>query len=176
MFMFEMCGIDELDQAGVLAALASNRVARLEAEARELVLAVAWADLHNPDADLAGRGLEGVVLPGTEGVVRHGAHGTPPVLEFAAAEFASVNGMHPAAGENLIGDGLDLRHRHPGSWATPPDRAREGRKHEKAPGHRPGAFLHELVGSVAPAQDRQDPQDLDVDPDDRHGQAEGRTP
>ncbi|HET6627256.1 MAG TPA: hypothetical protein VFG63_12780 [Nocardioidaceae bacterium] len=115
--MFEMGGVDELDQAGVLAALASNRVARLEAEARELVLAVAWADLHNPDADLAGRGLEGVVLPGTEGVVRHGADGTPPVLEFAAAEFASVNGMHPAAGENLIGDGLDLRHRHPGSWA-----------------------------------------------------------
>ncbi len=57
------------------------------------------------------------MLPGTGRFVRLGADGTPPVAEFAAAEFAAVNQMHPAAGANLMADALDLRHRHPASWA-----------------------------------------------------------
>ncbi len=115
--MFEQRGIDELDRAGTLGALAGNRCALLDAEARELFLAVHWADLHAEDARADGTGGAGGVLPGTERFVRVGADGTPRVLEFAAAEFAAVNQMHPAAGEHLICDGLDLRHRHPASWA-----------------------------------------------------------
>ncbi len=100
--MFEQRGIDELDRAGTLGALAGNRCALLDAEARELFLAVHWADLHAEDTRADGTGAGGV-LPGTGRFVRVGADGTPPVAEFAAAEFAAVNQMHPAAGENLIG-------------------------------------------------------------------------
>ncbi len=49
--MFEQRGIDELDRAGTLGALAGNRCALLDAEARELFLAVHWADLHGEDID-----------------------------------------------------------------------------------------------------------------------------
>jgi hypothetical protein len=113
-----VAGMDELDRSGTLDALAGNRSAVLVAEARELWLAAHWADLHADDlTDPDVRVGSGGVLPGTQRLIPIGADGTPPIQEFAPAEFAAVNQMHPAAGVNIICDALDLRHRLPSSWA-----------------------------------------------------------
>ncbi len=112
--MFDHAGaFEDLDKEATLARLASNRVALLEQEAAELVLAAHWADLHSEESAEG----SGIALPGTERLRRIGAHGTPPVYEFAPAEFAAVNHMQVSAAENLIADALDLRHRHSLTWA-----------------------------------------------------------
>jgi hypothetical protein len=46
-----------------------------------------------------------------------GGDGTPAVAAFAPEAFAARLGISPAAGAALIGDALDLRHRHPYLWA-----------------------------------------------------------
>ena len=111
--MVELGWIDELDGETACDAVAAVHRDELEIGARRLRLAAHWADLHNGDAvDSTGR-----VLPGMETATRLGGPGTPKVLEFACAEFATLQGIHPAAGQNLIRDSLNLRHRHPLLWA-----------------------------------------------------------
>ena len=79
-----------------------------------------WLDLHqpedHPDAEAGSGGRGRRVLPGTERNVRSGAAGTPLVSEFACAEFAALQDMHPLAGRHLIGKVANLRHRHPELW------------------------------------------------------------
>jgi hypothetical protein len=43
--------------------------------------------------------------------------GTPPVAEFAPAELAAALGISTFAGQHLVGDALELRHRLPRLWA-----------------------------------------------------------
>jgi len=112
--MFELGWVDDLDGDRACDAVAAVHRAELENDAKKLYLAAHWADLHNGDAlDSSGR-----VLPGMEQAKRLGGAGTPRVLEFACAEFAALQGMHPAAGRNLLRDALNLRHRHPQLWAA----------------------------------------------------------
>jgi Domain of unknown function (DUF222) len=105
--------VDELDADGVLAAAAEAQVTVNLAQARQLFLAVHWADLHatldRPDRpDGGGRGAERLV--------RLGGEGTPEVGEFAAAELGVVLGLSVVSARLLIGDALDLRHRLPRLW------------------------------------------------------------
>jgi hypothetical protein len=66
-------------------------------EARKLEIACAWAD-------------------GAERLIHLGGDGTPAVAEFAPAEFGAVCGESAFRAKCLIGDALDLRHRHPVLW------------------------------------------------------------
>ncbi len=45
-----------------------------------------------------------------------GGDGTPMVAAFAPEAFAVAIGVSPAAAGQLLGDALDLRHRHPLLW------------------------------------------------------------
>jgi len=112
--MMQTTWIDDLDTPAAVAAVEQVHRARLEAEAQELRLAAHWADLHNGDAVDGGRRA----LPGMERSRQLGAHGTPPVREFAAAELAVMLGVSSVSGQCLIRDALDVRHRHPRLWAA----------------------------------------------------------
>jgi hypothetical protein len=107
---------DDLDDGGargLAAALVANRAALVAAEARELELAAAWADVHPAEAVHASP-----VLPGTERARVFGGDGTPEAGEFAAAELACLLGLSLAAAATLIADALDLRHRLPLLWRS----------------------------------------------------------
>ena len=66
---------------------------RMRAESELFFLAAHWADLHSGDALLEQRRRSGRrVLPGMERAKWIGAHGTPTVAEFAAAEFGALQG------------------------------------------------------------------------------------
>ena len=105
--------MDDLDGSGVCAPTEQNHLGMLRHEATQIYLAAHWADIYNGDA----RDATGAVLPGMERAKRLGAAGTPAVLEFGHTEFAALHGMHPLSGQNLMRDGLNLRHRHPLLWA-----------------------------------------------------------
>jgi hypothetical protein len=109
--------VSGLDADAACAALAAAHADLLEVECRKLVLAAHWIDLHapadEPDADPGHRR----VLPGMERTVASGADGTPQIGEFACAEFAALQGMHPTAGRLLLAKVANLRHRHPRLWA-----------------------------------------------------------
>ena len=115
--MFDQEWIGALDAAAACRALADAQADLVEVECRRLVLAAHWLDLHapveHPDTD-GGRPV--VVLPGMERTVRSGAEGTPLVSEFACAEFAALQGLHPAAGAARLAKVANLRHRHPRLW------------------------------------------------------------
>ncbi len=108
--------VDDVDAAGLCAAVVENQSALRAAEARELALAAAWADLHGPDSVRQRRDGTGRVLPGTERVKQYGADGTPEVAEFAAADLAILLQVAPVTAALRIRDALDLRHRHPRCW------------------------------------------------------------
>ena len=57
------------------------------------------------------------MLPGTEAAKQLGGDGTPLVAEFAAAELGALIGRGYISAANLIGNALDVRHRHPRLWA-----------------------------------------------------------
>ena len=115
--MFDTSWIDDLDRKATLTAAVENVRARLEADAAQMRLAAHWADLHSADAlEDSGRTIRGM-----EGAKRLGGHGTPDVLEFAAAELGVVQDMHPIAAENLMRDCMNLPHRHPLLWARTDD-------------------------------------------------------
>ena len=103
-----------LDAGGVLDALEQVEAVARAAEVHRLRLAAHWADLHG---ELLGR--VGPVLAGCERRVRLGGDGTPRVAEFAPAELATTLESSPHAGEALIADALDLRHRLPQLWPAP---------------------------------------------------------
>ena len=109
--------IDELDGRQVADALASVHAGLVDAEVTEFLLVAQWAVVHNadslqrPDAEGSGR-----VLPGTERSKRVGGLGTPGVAEFAPAELGCLIGRSTYAAAMLLGDVLDLQHRHPLLW------------------------------------------------------------
>ena len=72
----------------LLEAMVCDRRVRL-AEARSLVLAGRWADLHSRLDHAPGTSA----APGGERLVRVGGEGTPEVAEFSVAEYAAVRGM-----------------------------------------------------------------------------------
>jgi hypothetical protein len=58
----------------------------------------------------------GRVLSGTDQLICLGGDGTPTIAEFAPAEFGAACGESPYQAKLLIGDALDLHHRHPALW------------------------------------------------------------
>jgi hypothetical protein len=115
--------IEGLDASEACAALAAAHRELLAVECRQLVLAAHWIDLHasadephavgSPDTGPARATSR---RAGTERLVRVGADGTPWIGEFACAEFAAVQDLHPAAGRALLAKVANLRHRHPRLW------------------------------------------------------------
>ena len=81
-----------------------------------LVLAAAWADVH--DLDPTAPGYEPLV----ERAVGYGGDGCPDVSEYAVHELGALRGTSSGTAEQLVADALDLRHRHPRLW----DRVRAG--------------------------------------------------
>ena len=121
MFEHRSSRLDDLDDLGPAAALVfavHRRRAVDSAEADLLGVAAHWADLHPV---LAGD-PDGFRVPGMERLVPLAGEGTPEVAEFAPAELAAALGMSTAAGQQLVGDALELRHRLPRLWA----RVRDG--------------------------------------------------
>lgn len=78
-------------------------------EARQLVLAAAWADAHDPP-------VGSLFGPRVERARCFGGDGTPEVAEFCVAEFAALQGLSFSSGRAMIADALDLRHRLPMLW------------------------------------------------------------
>jgi len=105
--MEAMSGAQLLDTADALA------LAAMEIDCRLLELAAQFAVVNGPDTvdpDLAR-------LPGRQSARRFGGSGTPEVASFAPAELGARIGRSTWAGEQLIADALDLRHRLPQLWA-----------------------------------------------------------
>ena len=100
------------DGHATLDAAVEARAVSDAADVRLLSAAARWADLHGEVETLE----SGAALPGLERLVQLGGDGTPEVAEFAAAELAAVLGMSTWAGQRLVADALDLRHRLPRLW------------------------------------------------------------
>ncbi len=108
--------VEDLDAAGVLDAIAVAEFDERAAAARKLALAYQWAVLHpaSEDAGVATHGGPALwVLHHPESL---GADGCPEVAAFAPETLAVRLGVSPAAAAALIGDALDLVHRHPLLW------------------------------------------------------------
>lgn len=114
--MFGDDAIDSLDAREACEAVEAAHRELVELECRQLRLAAHWIDLHSPE-DHPDDEDTGQVLPGTQRFVRSGADGTPLVGEFAAAELAALQQMHPQAGAALLRKVANLRHRHPLLWS-----------------------------------------------------------
>ncbi|MGH3510294.1 MAG: hypothetical protein ACRDPI_08705 [Nocardioidaceae bacterium] len=106
----------ERDGQAIADALVANRTALIAAEARELALVAALADVHNADSVRAPDGNP-TGNPGRERARQLGGDGTSQVGEFLAAELGCLLGIGHVAAWSLIRDALDLRHRHPRLWA-----------------------------------------------------------
>lgn len=116
--MFETVVEEELDAGAACRAVAEAHQELVALGARQLRLAAHWIDLHaGADDGPTSSPATSRVLRWTERRVRSGAPGTPWIGEFAAAEFAAVQDLHPAAGAALLRKVADLRHRHPLLWA-----------------------------------------------------------
>src|SRR3954471_5605713 len=96
----------DLSAGQTLTAADQAKAAARRAEVDTLALAAHWADLHGhldrPTSP---------ALPGAEQLLRLGGDGTPEVAEFAPAELGAVLGLSDHAGNHLVADALDLRHR-----------------------------------------------------------------
>ena len=103
--------LSALDASALLVEAERARAIADAAEVHVLRLAAHWADLHAVVERV------GPALPGSERLVRLGGAGTPEVAEFAAAELGAELGTSTHAGQALIADALDLRHRLPLLWA-----------------------------------------------------------
>ena len=112
--MFDIFG--ELDPAAVVHRAVDRRRAADAAEAELLGLAAHWADLH--PVPVGDDSPDRVRVAGVERSMPLAGPGTPEVAEFAAAELASALGLSTAAGQLLVGDALELRHRLPRLWAA----------------------------------------------------------
>ncbi len=99
--------------ASVLATARAERAAADRAEARLLVAAAEWADLHPPESihDAATFWVHGC-----EGEEQIAGEGCPLVAEFCAAELGAALGTTTTAAKRLIGHALELRHRLPRLW------------------------------------------------------------
>src|SRR5690349_19034331 len=93
----------DLDPSGVLDALGDSDREERRASARKLALAYQWAVLHPAP-------VESNVLEMPESL---GGDGTPEVAAFTAEPLAVRLRITPGAAAALIGDALDLVHRHP---------------------------------------------------------------
>ncbi|QBR92508.1 HNH endonuclease signature motif containing protein [Nocardioides euryhalodurans] len=113
--MFDRLATDPaLAAARVLATATQERAAADRAEARLLVAACDWADLHPPESIHLAACFD--APPGSEREEQIAGQGCPLVAEFSLAELAAALGMSTTAGKRLVGHALELRHRLPRLW------------------------------------------------------------
>ena len=105
--------LDDLSEDELLDIAGSCAETARRAEVDLLRVAYQWAVLHSADRLDAAESAR----PGRERVRQLGGPGTPEVTEFASAELGARIGRSPYAAARLIGDALDLYHRHPELWA-----------------------------------------------------------
>lgn len=103
--------VSQLDSAATAAEVEQAFAVVLQHEARLLVLAAHWADLHTPES------ARGSFVNGVVRVCRLGGEGTPDVGEFAAAELAALQRTTTGGASAQMADALDLRHRLPRLWS-----------------------------------------------------------
>ena len=92
------------------ARIVANEADLRRRECEVLVLAAAWADVH--DLDTTAPGYEPLVERG----VGYGGDGCPDISEYAVHELGALRGTSSGTAEQLVADALDLRHRHPRLW------------------------------------------------------------
>lgn len=107
---------DRLDAAGVLAASVAAVRSRRAAQVEDLLLVLAWADLHGEDPQAAPGAAP--VSSGGDRLVELGGDGTPWVSELSVHELAIARETHSLATRATMADVLDLRHRLPRTWAA----------------------------------------------------------
>ena len=112
--------LGELDTRTLLGVGAEFRALEDRAAARQLEVALSFADRHpDPRADPGGYGAGyDEPLPGGERGRVYGGVGCPAVAEFAPAELGAVFGWSSGAAQSFIGEALALRHRLPRVWAA----------------------------------------------------------
>ena len=108
MFDWDGDALTLLSASDLTGLVEANHRALVEHENQVLVLAAAWADLHDRDLEHWS--------PLVERARAVGGEGTPAVSEFAAAEFGALQGVGMVSAWNLIAAALDLRHRLPKLW------------------------------------------------------------
>ncbi|MDQ3616459.1 MAG: hypothetical protein M3393_07535, partial [Actinomycetota bacterium] len=119
------------------------------AEARLLAVAAHWPDLHA----VLGDDQDRVPVSGMEALVALAGPGAPEVAEFAPAELAAALGVSTFAGQALVGDALELRHRLPRLWGRVVDgtvQAWRGRKVAERTRGLPAEGAAWVDGQVAP--------------------------
>ena len=107
--MFES-DVSGYDASATLAGVELARAVAMSADVQGLRLAAHWADLNATLRPV------GPVMRGSERLMQLGGDGTPKVAEFASAELGAALATSTHAGEALIADALDLRHRLPRLW------------------------------------------------------------
>ena len=112
----ELVGVEDLDDAGVLAALVAAEERGRAAERDKLRLGLVWCAAHpaTVDTGVASWGPGGVAGVGEESL---GGEGTPAVAGLVVEPFAAALGVSTQAGMQVLADGLDLVYRLPGLWA-----------------------------------------------------------
>lgn len=98
--------VEDLDADALLSACVEAESQARVAERRKLRYALQWAHLHPADPRDVARDQVEVA----------GGEGTPAVAEFTAEALAASFQITPAAARQLLGDALDLAHRHPRLW------------------------------------------------------------
>ena len=97
-------------------------------------------------------------------MIQLGGDGTPAVAEFAPAEFGAVCAESPHRAKVLIGDALDLRHRHPLLWRRVLDgevKAWVARRIVQTTRHQPLDIALQVDALVAPYADRKTAGELE---------------
>ena len=113
--MFDSTGCSGQELA---ARIVANEAELRQRECEVLVLAAAWADVH--DLEPTAPGYEPLVERG----VGHGDDSCPDVSAYAVHELGALRGTSSGTAEQLVADALDpstssgrgLRHRHPRLW------------------------------------------------------------
>jgi len=102
---------DTADGQSMADAIVRETATIVASEARRFVAIAGYADCNGPEAQVR------TGVAGEERLRRFGGDGTPEVREFTSREVAVLTGRSPLAGSLQVQDALDVRHRHPLTWA-----------------------------------------------------------
>ncbi|WP_460770278.1 HNH endonuclease signature motif containing protein, partial [Mariniluteicoccus flavus] len=107
-------------QRELVTAVRENLATQIATESKQLALVAlmcdAWALTSSPATDPRAEGDLPPSLLFGEQLLDAGADGTPQVAEFLSVELGPALQISPDAAWRLIGDVLNLRHRHPILW------------------------------------------------------------
>jgi len=104
-------GYDAGDGQSVADFLVLETAHIIAGEARRFVAVAAYADCYGPEAQVR------TGVPGEPRLRTFGGDGTPEVLDLTSQEVGALLGRSPVAGSHQLQDALDVRHRHPQTWA-----------------------------------------------------------